>query len=112
MFYTFLLTVHVIACFLMILVVLLQTGRGAGLLVFGGGGDSLINTPTGSSFMRKLTSVLAGTFALTSLLLTFFTTRSGMSTVTSRAPTAPAPVQAPRQSKAPVPPPHPAGTRK
>lgn len=87
--------IHVIACLLMILVVLLQTGRGAGLMVFGGGGDSLINTPTGSTFMKKFTAVLAGTFAATSLFLNLLSSRSGMSSVTSRtsAPVAaPAPV--------------------
>ncbi len=60
MIYSFLLVSHVVACLLMIFVVLLQTGRGAGLAVFGGGGDSLINTPSGSSFMKKVTAVLAG----------------------------------------------------
>ena len=102
--YHFLLTIHVIACVMMILVVLLQTGRGAGLMVFGGGGgDSLINTPTGSVFMKKFTAVLAGTFAATSLFLTLLSSRSGMSSVTSRlkplppvsAPAAPTPAAAP-----------------
>ncbi|PIR15643.1 MAG: preprotein translocase subunit SecG, partial [Elusimicrobia bacterium CG11_big_fil_rev_8_21_14_0_20_64_6] len=66
----FLLTVHVIACLSMILFVLLQTGRGAGLSMFGGGGDSLINPPSGSNFMKKFTAGLAATFAITSLFLT------------------------------------------
>ena len=102
--YTFLLTVHVIACLGMILFVLLQTGKGAGLQMFGGGGDSLINTPSGSSFMKKFTAGLAATFAFTSLLLTLLQSRTGMSSVTSRfdrgaeapaAAPAPAPEQAP-----------------
>lgn len=100
MIYDLLLTVHVIACLLMILVVLLQTGRGAGLAVFGGGGDSLINTPTGSSFMRNFTSILAGTFALTSLFLTLMSSRSGLSSVTSRVPE-PLPAEAPATQGAP-----------
>jgi preprotein translocase subunit SecG len=100
MLYHFLLSVHVVACVLMILVVLLQTGRGAGLAVFGGGGDSLITTPTGSSFMRNFTSVLAGTFAFTSLLLTLLSTRAGLGSVTARIP-APAPMQAPAAPAAP-----------
>src|SRR4051812_26145433 len=94
MLYTFLLSLHIVACVLMILVVLLQTGRGAGLAVFGGGGESLINTPSGSSFMKNFTSVLAGTFAFTSLFLTLLSSRSGISSVTSRARTA-APVEQP-----------------
>lgn len=91
--------IHVIACLLMILVVLLQTGRGAGLMVFGGGGDSLINTPTGSTFMKKFTAVLAGTFAATSLFLNLLSSRSGMSSVTSRTS---APVAAPAPTPAPA----------
>ncbi|MEK7389899.1 MAG: preprotein translocase subunit SecG [Elusimicrobiota bacterium] len=84
--YHFLLTVHVIACLFMILFVLLQTGRGAGLSMFGGGGDSLINTPSGSNFMKKFTAGLAATFAVTSLFLTLLSDRTGMSSVTSKAP--------------------------
>ena len=95
-FYGMLKFVHVCSCVLMIVVVLLQTGRGAGLAVFGGGGDSLINTPSGSDFMKKFTAVLAGTFAFTSLFLTLLSSRAGLSSVTSRvhAP-APPPVEAP-----------------
>jgi preprotein translocase subunit SecG len=95
MIYDFVLTIHVIACTLVILVILLQTGRGAGLTVFGGGGDSLITTPTGSSFMRKLTGVLAGSFAVTSLFLALLSGRTGMSSVTSKVPL---PMAAPQQA--------------
>ena len=109
MVYNFLLSIHVIACFLMILVVLLQTGRGAGLMVFGGGGDSLINTPTGSSFMKNFTATLAGTFAFTSLFLTLLSSRAGLTSVTSRvAPPPPVSApQAPASGSAPAPEPAP-----
>ena len=92
--YHILLFIHCAACFGMILFVLLQTGRGAGLSMFGGGGDSLINTPSGSSFMKKFTGAMAATFALTSLFLTLLSDRTGMSSVTSKVPPAPAPVSA------------------
>ncbi len=97
MLYHLMMTVHVGACLLLILIILLQTGRGAGLAVFGGGTDSLINTPTGSSFMRKATAVLAGTFALTSLVLTLLASRAEMGSVTNQfpAPALPAGRQAP-----------------
>ena len=94
--YHVLMTIHVIACLGMILFVLLQTGRGAGLSMFGGGGDSLINTPSGSSFMKKFTGGLAATFAFTSLFLTLLSDRSGMSSVTSKA--MPAPVTVPAEA--------------
>jgi len=96
-FYALLKFIHIAACLLMIIVVLLQSGRGAGLAVFGGGGDSLINTPSGSDFMKKFTAVLAGTFAFTSLFLTLLSSRAGMSSVTSRVrlPAPPPPIEAP-----------------
>ena len=97
MFYHLILAIHVFVCVLMILVVLLQTGRGAGLALFGSSGDSLITTPTGSSFMRNLTGALAGAFAFTSLFLSLLSAKSGMSSVTSRfsLPSAPTAQQAP-----------------
>lgn len=107
MIYDLLLSIHVVACLLMIIVVLLQTGRGAGLSVFGGGGDSLINTPTGNSFMRNLTTSIAGVFALTSLFLTLLSGRSGLSSVTTRVPQ-PLPNEAPGAPSQPVPPQAPA----
>ena len=100
----FLLFIHVGACLAMILVVLLQTGRGAGLQMFGGGGDSLIQSPGGSSFMKKFTTGLAATFAFTSLFLTLLQNRTGMAIVTSRVTDAPAPLETPAApSAAPAP---------
>src|ERR1035437_4423069 len=93
--YHFLMFIHVIACLSMILIVLLQTGRGAGLQMFGGGGDSLITTPGGSSFMKKFTTGLAATFAFTSLFLTLLQNRTGMSSVTSKISDTPAPLETP-----------------
>jgi preprotein translocase subunit SecG len=108
--YHILLTIHVIACLGMILFVLLQTGRGAGLSMFGGGGDSLINTPSGSSFMKKFTGGLAATFAFTSLFLTLLSDRTGMSSVTSKAPPMPAPLAAQAPAAAPATPSSPAAS--
>jgi preprotein translocase subunit SecG len=115
--YHFVMAVHVVACLSMILFVLLQTGRGAGLQMFGGGGDSLITTPSGSSFMKKFTAGLAVTFALTSLFMTVLQNRSKLSSVTSKyaEPQAPAsapaasPAQAPAAPAAPSAPAAPAG---
>ena len=97
MLYKVLLVIHVSACLLLILTVLLQTGRGAGLNVFGGGGggDSLIQSPSGSSFMKNLTACIAGTFAFTSLFLTLLSSRSSLTSVTSRVAAEPVPVSAP-----------------
>jgi len=92
--YNVIMAFHVATCALMILVVLMQAGRGAGLSVFGGGGgDALFQTPSGTSFMRQLTGWLAVTFGITSLLLTLIGGRSGMSSVTNSFPSAVPPVQ-------------------
>jgi preprotein translocase subunit SecG len=93
--YHLVMAVHVFACLAMILFVLLQTGRGAGLAMFGGGGDSLITTPGGSSFMKKFTAGLAVTFAFTSLLMTVLQNRSALSSVTSKVSEPQAPASAP-----------------
>src|SRR3989338_6771856 len=98
--YTILMGIHIFACAGMIFFVLLQPGRGAGLSMFGGGGDSLINTPSGTSFMKKFTAGLAATFAFTSLFLTLLQNRSGMSSVTSKFDATPAPIEAPAQAPA------------
>jgi len=91
--YAFLMTIHIAACLLLILVVLLQAGRGAGFAVFGGGGDQMFASPSGSSFLKQATTVLAGTFAVTSLMLTLPLSRVGMNSVTQKnlkVPVAPA----------------------
>lgn len=83
--YNTILTVHVLVCLLVILVVLIQSGKGAGLSnVFGGGGggDALFSAPSGSLFIRKLTTGLAVGFFLTSLTLTYLSARRGLRTVT------------------------------
>ena len=94
--YFFLVAVHITACLFLILIVLMQAGRGAGLAVFGGGGDALFASPSGSTFMKKLTTVMAATFAVTSLLLTLLSGRVGMRSVTRGEMKLPAqPVQVP-----------------
>ena len=64
--------VHLIVCIGLILVVLFQAGKGAGLgnLFGGGGGDQLFSAPSGSAFIRKLTVSMALTFIVTSVTLT------------------------------------------
>ena len=106
--HTILLGVHMSACLLLILAVLLQAGRGAGLPVFGGGSDTMFASPTGSSFLKQTTVFLAGTFAVTSLMLTLLATRVGMRSVTNQPINLPAPAsqEQPAPSQA-APPPQP-----
>ncbi|MBI4051181.1 MAG: preprotein translocase subunit SecG [Elusimicrobia bacterium] len=92
--YTIILTIHITACVLMIVFILLQAGKGAGLSVFGGGGsDAIFAAPSGSSFMKKFTAGLAVTFGVTSLLLTLLSARLGQRSVTSQYQTQQSPAQ-------------------
>lgn len=85
--YTLVIAFHVLVCALVILVVLMQSGKGAGFsgLFGGGGGDALFSAPSGSSFMRKVTTGMAAAFFLTSLTLTYLAARRGLRTVTRGA---------------------------
>ena len=80
--YGFLLTIHMTTCVLMILIILLQAGRGAGLSVFGSSGEAVFASPSGSSFLKKFTAILACTFGVTSLMLTLLSGRMGNRSVT------------------------------
>lgn len=65
----FLSVIHYIVCLILIVVILLQAGRGQGLSGFGGDGtQSLFGTKT-SSFMTKMTTIAAIGFIVTCLAL-------------------------------------------
>ncbi len=64
--------VHVLACGFLILVVLLQTGKGADMgAVFGGGSQTLFGSSGAGNFLTKLTTGTAIAFMITSLILTY-----------------------------------------
>jgi preprotein translocase subunit SecG len=65
--------VHLFCCVFLILVVLLQTGKGAEMgAVFGGGGSATLFGASGAgNFLTKLTTGTAIVFFLTSLTLAY-----------------------------------------
>ena len=67
----FLLALHILVCLVLILVVLLQTGKRADLAgAFGGGGSqSAFGARGAASFLSKATAWSAGLFMVTSILL-------------------------------------------
>ena len=107
--YIFLLIIHVIVCIVLILVVLLQAGRGGGFSDMLGGGQpqSLFGTQT-NAFMVKATEVCAVLFVVTSLSLAILSTQRGKSLVAnqrllqqiqSKLPAIPQAPKAPPQSQ-------------
>ena len=74
---TFLLILHVFVCIALIMIVLLQTGKGADMgAAFGGGSSQTLFGSTGAStFLSKATTGAAIVFMLTSLTLAYFSTR-------------------------------------
>ena len=63
--YTFLTVLHVFVCIFLMLVVLLQAGRGGGIgLAFGGSGgsQSVFGSSGGANFLTRLTAVCAIVF--------------------------------------------------
>jgi preprotein translocase subunit SecG len=77
--YTFLTVIHVIVCVFLMLVVLLQAGRGGGIgLAFGGGGgsQSVFGSSGGANFLTKLTAVCAVIFFTNSLALAYLSSQS------------------------------------
>jgi preprotein translocase subunit SecG len=76
MFYYAIATLHVIVCVILVLVVLLQSGKGADLAgAFGGGATQTAFGSRGpASFLSKMTTIAAVVFMMTSIALSMIST--------------------------------------
>jgi len=85
--------IHVAVCVLLIMIVLLQTGKGAEMgAAFGGGySQTLFGSSGPVGFLNKLTTVIAVFFMLTSLMLAFIGGRASVKTVVDEGPRQEAP---------------------
>ena len=73
---TALVILHLMVCVALIVIVLLQTGKGSEIgAVFGSSSQTLFGSTGGSTFFGKLTTVVAIVFMLTSLILASRSTR-------------------------------------
>lgn len=88
---TFIVILHIFVCVLLILIVLLQAGKGAEMgATFGAGGSqSVFGSGGAAPFMTKLTTVIAVIFMLTSIGLTIFHARAAKQTVVEGISTPP-----------------------
>ena len=106
--YTLVLLVHILVCFFLIVVVLLQSGQAADLAgAFGGMGSQTAFGPRGSAtLLTKATTVSAVIFMVTSLTLSIMATRSaglGATVLEGIPQNAPAQTQQAPAKKAPAP---------
>ena len=87
--------VHILTCILLILVVLLQAGKGASLgAAFGGASQTVFGSAGATPFLAKLTTALAILFMLTSLGLSVFFRDTSMPSIMEQVKQeAPAPAQ-------------------
>lgn len=77
MFETLVTIVHILTCTFLILVVLLQSGKGGGVsAAFGGGAGSAIGQRGAATVLSKMTTGAAGTFMFTSMILAVYASPS------------------------------------
>lgn len=92
--HTLVLVLHIVAAVGIVVLVLLQHGKGADMgAAFGSGSaGSLFGSAGASNFLSKTTAILAATFFVTSLGLTYLTTpsRTGGVTESLSVPSVPA----------------------
>jgi len=90
--------VHILVCLLLIMIVLLQTGKGADMgAAFGGGSSQTLFGSAGpAGFFTKITTGVAIIFMVTSIGLAYmYSHRTGVSSVRETKPAKSAPVQPP-----------------
>jgi len=113
---TILIIVHVVVCIALIMIVLLQTGKGADMgAAFGGGASQTLFGSTGAStFLSKATTGAAIIFMLTSLALAYLSSHRPADSIIKKTPapveqpasvpTTPSDEAAPQQNSTPAPP--------
>ena len=90
--YTLVVVLHIVVSVALILIILLQTGKGADIgAVFGGGSSQTLFGSSGpTSFLSKLTAAAAVIFMCTSLYLAYFSSARPASSIMKGGAAAPA----------------------
>lgn len=104
--------IHLLIAMVLIVIVLLQSGKGADIgAAFGGGSSQTVFGGRGAAtFLSKLTLIAAALFMVSSLMLTVWSERKGSSSViTEERVRQTAPASATPPADAPAPPTSPAG---
>lgn len=80
----FVIVIHFAVCLLLIIIILIQAGRGGGLVEGFAGVESMFGAKT-SAFLTRSTTVLAVMFFITCLSLAFLSTRQSHSLMSGPA---------------------------
>jgi len=103
---TLLTIVHIVVSLFLIVIVLLQQGKGASMgAAFGGSSQTVFGTEGPLPLLNKITTWAAVIFMVTSISLAYFSTRVGDGSVMKET----APVSESQQAPAPSPIPLPSG---
>ena len=70
---TLILTLHLIVCFLLVVLILLQSGKEGMGVIFGGGNSSVFGSTGAGGILARLTTLMAIIFVITSLSYTYVT---------------------------------------
>lgn len=110
---TLLIILHILVCFALIIIVLLQSGKGAemGASFGAGGSQSVFGAGGGTTFLSKLTTSAAIIFMLTSLTLAFLSGKGTSSSIMSNKAKAKPAQQAPANTQQPAAPGQPLTTQ-
>ncbi len=109
---TLITVIHIFTVLLLVIAVLLQSGKGAEIsATFGGSSQTVFGSSGGQNFFQKLTYTLAAIFGATSLALTLLPSKMKRSVIEGYTPpaasapatTAPAPTAPPgTEASAPI----------
>lgn len=99
--------IHIIVCLFLVVIVLLQHGKGADIgATFGGSGQSLFGTEGPVPLLNKVTTGAAVIFMITSITLAYISAHKGSGSImqeySAPAPTAPATDTLDRTSETPT----------
>lgn len=77
------LTLHIIVCVILVILILLQSGKEGMGVIFGGGNSSVFGSSGAGGILAKLTTIMAIIFVITSLSYTYVTSSrpTGKSTI-------------------------------
>ena len=88
--------IHILVCFFLVVIVLLQHGKGADIgATFGGAGNTVFGTEGPVPLLNKVTTGAAVLFMVTSISLAYFSANSGTGSVMEK-------VSAPITTQVPV----------